>query len=44
MVYPGDYLRCRFYLHYRVIRDAITIAALVGAALLCSYLILQGHF
>jgi hypothetical protein len=30
-----------YYLHYRLIREAITVVALVGAALLFSYLILQ---
>jgi hypothetical protein len=30
-----------YFLHYRLIRDAITAIATVGAALLFSYLILQ---
>jgi hypothetical protein len=30
-----------YFLHYRLIREAITVAAMVGAALLFSYLILQ---
>jgi hypothetical protein len=31
-----------YYLHYRLIREVITAVATVGAALLFSYLILQG--
>jgi len=31
----------RYYLHYRLIREAITAVATIGAALLLSYLILQ---
>jgi hypothetical protein len=30
-----------YYLHYRLIREAITVVATVGTALLFSYLILQ---
>ncbi len=30
-----------YYLHYRLIREAITAVAMAGAALLLSYLILQ---
>jgi hypothetical protein len=30
-----------YFLHYRLIREAITAVAMVGAALLFSYLILQ---
>jgi hypothetical protein len=31
----------RYFLHYRLIREAITVLATAGAALLFSYLILQ---
>ena len=31
----------RYFLHYRLIREAITVVATAGAALLFSYLILQ---
>ena len=31
-----------YFMHYRLIREAITAIATVGAALLLSYLILQG--
>ena len=31
-----------YFLHYRLIREAVTAIATVGAALLLSYLILQG--
>jgi hypothetical protein len=44
MIYPRDFLHRRFYLHYRLVREAIMAAVMVGAALLFSYLILQGHF
>lgn len=33
----------RLYLHYRLLREAVTIAVTLGTALLFSYLILQGH-
>jgi hypothetical protein len=44
MADPKDYLHCRFYLHYRLFRDAVTAITTVGAALLFSYLILQGRW
>ena len=34
----------RYFLHYRLIREAITAVATIGAALLFSYLILQRRF
>ena len=36
-------LHRKFYLHYRLVREAITAVVTVGAALLFSYLILQVH-
>jgi hypothetical protein len=32
-----------FYLHYRLVREAITGVVIIGTALLFSYLILQVH-
>ncbi len=34
----------RYFLHYRLIREAITAVATIGTALLFSYLILQSRF
>jgi hypothetical protein len=34
----------RYFLHYRLIREAVTAISTIGAALLLSYLILQGRF
>lgn len=34
----------RYFLHYRLIREAITAVATIGTALLFSYLILQARF
>jgi hypothetical protein len=36
-------LHREFYLHYRLVREAITAVVTIGAALLFSYLILQVH-
>jgi hypothetical protein len=36
-------LHRKFYLHYRLVREAITAVVTIGAALLFSYLILQVH-
>jgi hypothetical protein len=36
-------LRRHLYLHYRVVREAITAVVTVGAALLLSYLILKAR-
>jgi len=36
-------LHRKFYLHYRLVGEAITAVVTVGAALLFSYLILQVH-
>ena len=33
-------IRRAFYLHYRVVREAITVIVTIGTALLLSYLIL----
>ena len=44
MAYPREYPHWRFYLRYRLVRDAVTVVVALGAALLCSYWILQGHF
>lgn len=44
MAHPRQFLHCRFYLHYRLVRDAVIAAVAVGTALVCSYWILQGHF
>lgn len=33
--------RRHVYLHYRLVRDAITVAVLVGSALVASYLVLK---
>lgn len=44
MAFQNDYLQRRFYLHYRLVRNAVTAAVALGTALLCSYWILQGHF
>jgi hypothetical protein len=33
----------KYYLHYRLVRQAITAVVTIGAALLFSYLILQVH-
>jgi hypothetical protein len=34
-------LRQKLFLHYRFVREAITVAVTIGAALLASYLILR---
>lgn len=34
----------RYFLHYRLIREAVIAVATIGTALLFSYLILQGRF
>ena len=34
----------QYFLHYRLVREALTMTATVGAALLFSYVILQGRF
>jgi len=31
----------QFYLHYRLVREAITVVVMIGMALLLSYLILS---
>jgi hypothetical protein len=36
-------LRTQFYLHYRLVRDAITAVVTIGTAVLLSYLILSAH-
>ena len=36
-------LHQKFYLHYRLVREALTAVVTIGAALLFSYLILQVH-
>jgi hypothetical protein len=33
-----------YYLHYRAIREAVTVAVTIGTALLFSYLILYTRF
>ena len=36
-------LRRQLYLHYRVVREAVTAVVTIGAALLLSYLILNAR-
>jgi len=37
-------LHCTFFLHYRLVRETVTVVAAAAAALLCSYLILGASF
>ena len=39
-----DPLHSRFFLHYRLVRETLTVVAAAAAALLCSYLILGAPF
>jgi hypothetical protein len=34
----------RYFLHYRVIREAVTVMVTIGTAVLFSYLILSARF
>jgi hypothetical protein len=34
----------KYFLHYKLVREALTAVATIGTALLFSYLILQAHF
>jgi len=37
-------LRRHLYLHYRLVREALTVVVLIGGALLASYLVLKADF
>jgi hypothetical protein len=34
----------QYFLHYRLVREALTLTTAIGTALLFSYLIIQGKF
>lgn len=44
MVLNNHSLHRKFFLHYRLVRETLTVTAATAAALLCSYLILGAKF